>query len=229
VPGESETIPTGEGKPKKGKPRGSRPKPGDKMGAAKMSAEERKQAAHAMRRKAFALAYLKCWNALDACEAAGLKRDRQNSYRYLRDLEVQAIIAEEMQKRCGEAQVSVARVVAELAAVAFPSMSDYAEWDDDGVKLIPSKDLTRDMCRAIQSIKVTHTQYGPNVSVKLHDKLKALEQLGRTLGMFQNEEGKDKLQPLEIMKMLQEFQKSTKDLATEDARTVDGGKETGNG
>jgi phage terminase small subunit len=134
-----------------------------------------------------------------------------------------------MQKRCGEAQVSVARVVAELAAVAFPSMKDYAEWDDDGVKLIPSKDLTRDMCRAIQSIKVTHTRDGVNVGFKLHDKLKALEQLGRTLGMFQNEEGKDKLQPLEIMKMLQEFQKSTKDLATEDERTVDGGRETGKG
>lgn len=237
MPGERDGIPEKEPKQpderprakKKGKPRGRPAKKGERVGGAAKSAEERDQVKWPVRRKAFALTFLKTWDANEALREIGLQPCGQNASRYLKHPEVQAIIAEEMQKRCADAKVTEARVIAELTDVAFSSMKDYAEWNADGVRLVSSADLTRDMCRSIQSIKSTHTRDGVNVSFKLHDKLKALEQLGRILGMFKNEEGKDRLQPLQIMQMLQEFSKQTKDLATEDARTVDGGKEPGNG
>lgn len=105
-------------------------------------------------------------------------------------------IAEEVARRQKDLQkrteVSQERVVKELARIAFADVTDYAYVmqaiiERDGVKVPVESaviketcDLTDDQRAAIASIK----QGANGVEIKLHDKIKALELLGRHIGMF---------------------------------------------
>lgn len=106
-------------------------------------------------------------------------------------------IAEEIARRQKDLQrrteVTQDRVVKELARVAFADATDYAcvetltYENEDGtvspVQIVSPKDtdtLSDDQRAAIAGIK-----HGANgIEVKLHDKIKALELLGRHIGMF---------------------------------------------
>ena len=90
-------------------------------------------------------------------------------------------------------EVSQERVVKELARVAFADATDYVQVEtrtvekNDGtelsyqtVTLTETAELSADQRAAIASIK----QGTNGVEVKLHDKIKALELLGRHIGMF---------------------------------------------
>ena len=106
-------------------------------------------------------------------------------------------IAEEIARRQKDLQrrteVTQDRVVKELARVAFADATDYAcvetltYENEDGtvspVQIVSPKDtdtLSDDQRAAIAGIK-----HGANgIEIKLHDKIKALELLGRHIGMF---------------------------------------------
>lgn len=90
-------------------------------------------------------------------------------------------------------EVSQERVVKELARVAFADATDYVQVEtrtvekNDGtelsyqtVTLTETAELSADQRAAIAGIK----QGANGVEVKLHDKIKALELLGRHIGMF---------------------------------------------
>jgi phage terminase small subunit len=93
---------------------------------------------------------------------------------------VDAALAEQS-KRTG---VTADRVVRELARVAFANSQDVIDYDNATIKA----DATRDDTAAVASVRVktTPTAYGNGIEreVKMHDKLKALELLGRRLGLF---------------------------------------------
>ena len=76
-------------------------------------------------------------------------------------------------------------MIEELAAIAFARTTDYAEVINGMVRIRDTKELTETQIRAIAGIK--DGKFG--VEMKLNDKEKALELLGRHLGMF-----KDKLE-----------------------------------
>ena len=90
-------------------------------------------------------------------------------------------------------EVTQERVVKELARVAFADATDYVQVEtrtvekNDGtelsyqtVTLTETAELSADQRAAIAGIK----QGANGVEVKLHDKIKALELLGRHIGMF---------------------------------------------
>lgn len=86
----------------------------------------------------------------------------------------------EQSKRTG---VNADRVVRELARIAFVKADDVISMTDATIK----PDASRDDLAAIASVKVkqTYGDYeGIEREVKLCDKIKALELLGRRLGMF---------------------------------------------
>lgn len=106
-------------------------------------------------------------------------------------------IAEEIARRQKDLQrrteVTQERVVKELARVAFADATDYVQVEtrtvekNDGtelsyqtVMLTETAELSADQRAAIAGIK----QGTNGVEVKLHDKIKALELLGRHIGMF---------------------------------------------
>jgi phage terminase small subunit len=80
------------------------------------------------------------------------------------------------------------RIVDELAKVAFANMGDYAKWDGDGVNLVDSESLEEGQRAAVAEVKQTRTETERSTTVtvnfKLHDKLGALEKLGKVMRMF---------------------------------------------
>lgn len=104
-----------------------------------------------------------------------------------------------MQERQERTEVTQDQVVKELAAIAFAKATDYAEVRDGQVIIKNTADLSDMMVRAIAGIKEGRN----GIEIKLNDKGKALELLGRHLGMFKDkvevsglEEEKSKLDDL---------------------------------
>lgn len=71
-------------------------------------------------------------------------------------------------------------VIQELAAIAFSRATDYATVRNGSVFIKDTADLSDSQIRAIAGIK----EGANGIEVKLNDKEKALEMLGRHLGMW---------------------------------------------
>ena len=154
--------------------------------------------------KIFADEYLIDLNATRAYRKAypSVKKDEtaaQAGSRMLRNVKVAEYIAERMQARQERTEITQDRVLEELAAIAFARATDYAEVKDDQVFIKDTAGLSENQIKAIAGIK--QGKFG--IEVKLNDKEKALELLGRHLGMFKErvevsglEEEKTKLSDL---------------------------------
>jgi phage terminase small subunit len=80
-------------------------------------------------------------------------------------------------------------VLKELAKIGFTDMRNYTTWGANGVILKQSDELTPEQTAAISEVSETISKDGGSIKFKLHDKVSALEKIGRHLGMFN-----DKLQ-----------------------------------
>lgn len=129
--------------------------------------------------------YLIDLNATQAAIRAGYsaKTADQQGSRMLANVKVQQAIAERMAVRSKRTGVNQDRVVLELAKVAFAKITDIV--DSNGrIK----EDASPDDLACIESIKYKESdnEYGGSVEreVKIASKLKALELLGKHLGMW---------------------------------------------
>lgn len=137
------------------------------------------------KQKIFANEYLIDLNATRAYRAAypSVKKDTTaatNGGRLLKNAEIEKYIAERMQERQKRTEVTQDRVVRELAAIAFARATDYAEVIGGTVRIKNTCELDDEQVRAIAGIK----EWANGIEIKLNDKEKALELLGRHLGMW---------------------------------------------
>lgn len=137
------------------------------------------------KQKIFADEYLIDLNATRAYKVAypRVKKDEVaavNGSKLLRNTKVAAYVAERMQDRQKRTEVTQDRVVQELAAIAFARATDYAKVEGGYVTIRPTDELTEEQVRAIAGIK----EGANGIEIKLNDKEKALELLGRHLGMW---------------------------------------------
>ena len=96
---------------------------------------------------------------------------------------VSEAVAERMAERSRRTGVNQDRVLRELARIAFANAIDMINTKDATLKETASEDETA----AIQSVKVkTFGEDGIEREIKMADKIKALELLGKHLGMYQN-------------------------------------------
>ena len=72
------------------------------------------------------------------------------------------------------------RVLAELAGIAFANFADHVQVDGTQLVIRDSSQLGKKQLAAVASIEKTSS----GIRVKLYDKLKALELLGKYLGLF---------------------------------------------
>lgn len=130
--------------------------------------------------------YLIDLNATQAAIRAGYSEKTAYSIglQNLKKLEIQAEIQKRRNRLQNKLEITQERVLQELAAIAFANGADYAKVVNSGllptVEMIPTEELPPEKLPAIAGIKAN--QYG--VEVKLHDKVKALELLGKYLGTF---------------------------------------------
>ena len=139
------------------------------------------------KQKIFADEYLVDLNATRAYKAAfpRVRKDetaRVNGSRMLTNANVAAYVEERMRERQKRTEITQDRVLEELAAIAFARATDYAEVKQERVIIKDTAELTEDQIKAIAGIK--EGKFG--IEVKLNDKEKALELLGRHLGMFKD-------------------------------------------
>lgn len=137
------------------------------------------------KQKIFADEYLIDLNATRAYRVAypAVKKDEtaaQAGSRLLRNVKVAKYISERIQDRQQRTEITQDMVVKELAAIAFSRATDYAAVKGGTVCIKDTDTLTEDQIRAIAGIK----EGANGIEVKLNDKEKALELLGRHLGMW---------------------------------------------
>lgn len=137
------------------------------------------------KQKIFSDEYLVDLNATRAYKVAypSVKKDETAAAagaRMLRNVNVAEYIQKRMEERQQRTEVTQDRVIQELAAIAFARATDYASVIDGAVTIKNTDRLSDDQIRAIAGIKE-----GTNgIEIKLNDKEKALELLGRHLGMW---------------------------------------------
>jgi phage terminase small subunit len=95
---------------------------------------------------------------------------------------VQELIA----ARSKRIEITADRVLEELGRIAFARMSDLATWSGTHVKLKDSSDLSDDQLAAVLEVSETVTKDGGSLRVKQHDKVKALELLGKHFKLYTN-------------------------------------------
>lgn len=137
------------------------------------------------KQKCFIEEYLIDLNATQAAIRAGYSPDTAKSIgsENLTKPDIQARIAQAMAERSRRTGVNADRVVMELAKVAFVNASDVIDADTATLK----PDAAPEDTAAIQSVKVkTFGEDGLEREIKMADKLKALELLGKHLGMFKD-------------------------------------------
>lgn len=140
-------------------------------------------------KKRFCDEYLIDLNATQAVIRAGYKVNGDNSAAsmgstLLKDPAVAKEIAKQMAERSKRTGINQERVVQELARIAFVRATDVIAPGDASIK----DNASEDDLAFIQSVKVktTNSEKGVTVEreVRLNDKMKALELLGKHLGMF---------------------------------------------
>lgn len=140
------------------------------------------------KQKRFAEEYLVDLNATQAAIRAGYSPDTANEQgsRLLANVNIKNTVDKMIAERSRRTGINADRVIREIAKIAFVNAGEIVDLD---TALLMDKISDDDMA-AIQSVKVkTFGEDGVEREVKLADKLKALELLGKHLGLF-----KDKLE-----------------------------------
>lgn len=97
---------------------------------------------------------------------------------------VREAIEAAQKRREKRTEITQDRVVQELARIAFGNSRSVMSWGPGGLVLRNSNDLNEDEAALVSEVRETTTKDGGSMALKTHDKLKALELLGKHLGMF---------------------------------------------
>lgn len=140
------------------------------------------------KQKRFVEEYLIDLNATQAAIRAGYSPDTAGSIggENLQKPEISDAIAKAMAERSRRTGINQDRVLRELAKIAFVNAAEVLDLKTATVR----EDATPEDTAAIQSVKVkeSFSESGQMTEreIRMADKLKALELLGKHLGMYQN-------------------------------------------
>lgn len=141
------------------------------------------------RQSAFVEAYLVSMNATQAAKEAGYSAKTAYSAgeRLLRNVEVVAAIDAARAERSERTMIGADRVLRELARIAFLDIAKA--FNADG-SLKPLSEMDEDTRRAVSGLEVAEIKdadgipYGTIRKIKLSDKIRALELIGKHVGLF---------------------------------------------
>ena len=148
--------------------------------------------------KLFAKEFVVDFNATQAAIRAKYSENTaaQQASRLLKNVKITELIAENIKNTHDKLDITIDRIAEEFEKVGFSSIADFIDWEEGTdnllIKFKDLKSLTREQRACISEISVHTTVLGHKTfKIKLHDKLKALEALGRHKSMFTDKfEGK---------------------------------------
>lgn len=154
----------------------------------------------------FCQEYLIDLNATQAAIRAGYstKTAQEQSSRLLSNVIIQNRIAELKEQLSETTQITQIQVIKEIAKVAF---GDIATLFDESGALLPIQDMPQEARAVIASVKTYEEKAvigeetitrGTIREVKQWDKLKALDMLGRHLGLYKQDNDQKKTEPISL-------------------------------
>lgn len=136
--------------------------------------------------------YMKNYNVTQAAKKAGYQaQDLPNTgCRILARADVKMRIKEIQEERKAQYQVSEAELVEQLQKIAFSDITDFVSWDENGVMFFDPEKVDGQMITEIDvNATTTFNANGEQIDrvkkkMKFADKMKAIELLGKNIGMF---------------------------------------------
>lgn len=157
------------------------------------------------KRERFCQEYCIDFNGTQAAIRAGYSPDTANvqASQLLTILNIQNRVDQIKKTQLDTLKVTKERVISELAKIAFGDARNVMTWTPDGVELIPSEDISDDDAAMVAEASQTTSVGGGSIKLKLHDKTKALELLGKHLAMFTDKKllGSDPSNPFPEIKI----------------------------
>lgn len=121
----------------------------------------------------------------DAYRLAGYKADDSHGSRLMRRPAIQRRYDELVAEAARHTEVTGARVMEELAAMAFANILDFFTIGADGVPRADLARITRQQAKAM--VEATMDERTGRVRIKLGDKRAALVDLAKMLGLFREQ------------------------------------------
>ncbi len=142
----------------------------------------------------FCREYIKDLNGTRAAIAAGYakKSAKAAASRLLTNVNVQALLAKLTKKHADKLDLSAEKVLAELSRMGFSNMLDYIKVTEEGDAYVDLSSLTQKQAAAIHEVTVDeyvegkgkHARKVKRTKLKLVDKIRSLELLGKHLKLF---------------------------------------------
>ena len=94
--------------------------------------------------------------------------------------------------------ITAERLLRQYEAIAFADTGEFFTWDQDGLTVKPSEDLTAQQRQLVTKIKQQTRGNTALIEIELADRMKALDALARHVGLFEldNVQG---AQPIQIV------------------------------
>ena len=146
------------------------------------------------RHERFCREYLKDLNGTRAAIAADYakKGAKVRASELLTNRNIQALLAKLTKHQADKLDLSTEKVLTELSSMGFSNMLDYIKTTEEGIAYVDLSNLTREQSSAIQEVTVDeymegkgkHARKVKRTKLKLLDKIRSLELLGKHLKLF---------------------------------------------
>lgn len=138
--------------------------------------------------------YLISFNAYQAAKEAGFSEHvcKTRAFLWVREDGDKPLVAREIEERLQERlkkyEVTGEKVIAELASIAFSDIRDVMKYDSRSMKLIESSKLSPQAAAIISEVRHLDSKTkGKRTTIKLHNKVEALEKLCKHLGLYEKD------------------------------------------
>lgn len=151
------------------------------------------------KQKKFCQEYIVDLNATQAAIRAGYSQKTANEQgaRLLANVSIKKLVSELKEKRAKRTEITADMVIKELAKIGFSNIQDFIGGSNS---ISDISTIDKEKAASVSSIETTTTirgkgedQYAEtSTKIKVWDKTKALEQLGRHLGIFEKDNEQNK-------------------------------------
>ena len=142
----------------------------------------------------FCREYIKDLNGKRAAIAVGYSAKTADAAasRLLSNVKVQTLVATLTKKHADKLDLSAEKVLSELSRMGFSNFLDYVNITEEGDAFVDLSSLTQEQAAAIQEVTVNeyvegkgkHARKVKRTKLKLVDKIRSLDLLGRHLKLF---------------------------------------------